>query len=190
MEIASVLWHNPHDNSAELCRLLETPGGFALAGTALVPVAHKPARADYRVETDRRWLTMRAHLVLESAGESNELRLDSDGNGHWTLGGTRQPHLDGCLDVDLRLTAATNALPIRRLGPDIGKIVETRAAWVGFPDLVLEPSEQNYERLDEVTYRFRAGDFVADLVVDHHGLVLRYGDGFWTAVVSDPGADL
>ena len=92
--------------------------------------------------------------------------------------------LDGCEDVDVRVTPATNTLPIRRLELAMHQAVEVRAAWVGLPDLQVASLEQIYERVDERRYRYRSGDFAADLVVDDAGLVLRYGDRLWSALAS------
>jgi hypothetical protein len=113
-EIASVLWHNPYDNSTELCRLFESSDGFALEGTVLVPVDGEPGRVDYRVDTDREWRTRRrADLRIASGSRVKELTLAADGSGRWLLVSEQQPLLEGCIDVDLRITAATNTLPIR-----------------------------------------------------------------------------
>lgn len=124
---------------------------------------------------------------METGSSERELRLTRDDSTGWVLDGDHQEQLDGCIDIDLRFTPATNTLPIRRLSPAVGETVEVRAAWVGFPDLRATPSVQSYERLSENTYRFRSGDFVADLVVDDAGLVLRYGDAFWTALAHVAG---
>jgi hypothetical protein len=182
MEMAAVLWRNDEDMSSERCRLVETHEGFALEGTVLVPVGGQPARVDYLVEASGEWVTRRAQLTMQLPGGDRGLALESDGAERWTLDEVHQPHLDGCLDVDIRLTPATNTLPIRRLAPAVGETVETRVAWVGFPDLELEPSVQTYERIGERLYRFRAGEFVADLEVDEVGMVLRYGDDFWISM--------
>jgi hypothetical protein len=180
-EIASVLWHNSYDTSTELCRLLESAKGFAIEGIVLVPIDGEPGRVDYRVDADREWQTRRADLRMAFGPTVKELTLAADGSGRWLLDGKHQPHLDGCTDVDLRITAATNTLPIRRLALSPNEVVEVRAAWVGFPEIQVQPSDQSYERVGDTTYRFRSGDFEADLEVDQAGLVLRYGDGFWAA---------
>jgi uncharacterized protein len=185
--ISTVLWDNPHDRSTDLCRLVESERGFVLEGVVLIAASGHPALVDYRVETDRDWVTSQAHLRLTSPGEAREVSLSRDGRGRWTVDGERRDELDGCVDVDLGVTPATNALPIRRLFPAVNEIAEVRAAWVGFPGLEVVPSTQSYERLGDRAYRFRSGDFVADLVVDHAGLVLRYGDDYWTALAHTVG---
>jgi uncharacterized protein len=180
--IETVLWHNPYDRSSELCRLVETSGGFALEGLALAPAHGAPARVDYRVDADARWRSLGIHIQMESAGATKELSLIHDESGGWILDGEVQEHLDGCSDVDFRLTPSTNTLPIRRLAPAVGETVDSRAAWISYPGIEVVSSEQTYKRLSKNEFRFRSGDFEADLLVDESGLVLRYGGEYWSAL--------
>lgn len=177
----SILWENPHDGSTEICRLTVSGDGLALEGIVLAPAEDGPARVDYRVDADERGNTRGAQLRIEGPTGVRDVELSRRGDG-WLVNGSREPSLDGCADVDLRVTPATNTLPLRRLGLGVGERGEVRAAWVGFPHLELLPLEQTYERVSEDTYRYRSGDFVADLRVDDAGLVLRYGEAYWRAV--------
>lgn len=179
--LGSVLWRNPYDQSTEHCRLFATPSGFALEGLVLAPIEGEPARIEYRVDADERWVAHRAQLRVRSPGAEAEIELVHE-TDRWIVDGRELGGLDGCVDVDLRVTPATNTLPIRRLGLDVGQRADVRAAWVGFPVLEVEPLDQSYERLSEDTYRYRAGDFEADLLVDDAGLVVRYGEEYWSAV--------
>jgi hypothetical protein len=179
--LGTVLWHNPYDRSTELCQLLATSRGFALEGLVLVPVAETPALVEYRVDADDGWVAQRARVRIESGGSDRELELIRDGDG-WRAGGRRLDAVDGCIDVDLRVTPATNTLPIRRLALEVGAGADVRAAWVGFPGLEVEPLDQRYERRAEDAYHYRAGAFEADLLVAGSGLVLRYGSEYWSAL--------
>jgi uncharacterized protein len=178
-----VLWQNPFDRSTEWCRVSVSETGLALAGLVLAPVEEEPGRVEYRVESDADWATGRAQLHIETPRGSRACELRREGE-RWWLDGRHEPSLDGCTDVDLRVTPATNTLPIRRLGLEVGASAEVRAAWVGFPGLEILPSEQSYERLSEDVYRYRSGDFTADLRVDDAGVVLRYGDDYWRAIAA------
>jgi hypothetical protein len=182
--IDTVLWHNPypHDRSSELCRLIETSRGFALAGLALAPADEIPSRVEYRVETDSQWRTRSIQIQVETTGATRDFSLVHDDSDGWLVDGQPDDRLAGCIDVDFRLTPSTNTLPIRRLAPPIGESVDTRAAWIAWPELEVVVSEQTYERLEANEYRFSSGDFTADLVVDDAGLVLRYGEEYWRAL--------
>jgi uncharacterized protein len=182
-ETRSVLWHNPHDDSTELCRLIPASAGWALEGLVLLPVEGEPVRVDYRVEADQEWNTHSVQLRVREPTRERELELSTSGR-HWRVNGATQPSLEGCTDVDLRVTPATNTLPIRRLALDIGAQAPIRAAWIGFPDLQVSPSEQTYQRRADRTYRYRSNGFVADLHVDDAGLVVRYADEYWRAIAA------
>jgi hypothetical protein len=182
--VRTILWRNPLDQSAELCRLTEAPGEVVLEGVVVLPVEGVPARVDYRVEADAEWVTSRARVRISAGSIERERVLVRSGAARWLVDGEHRMELDGCEDVDVRVTPATNTLPIRRLELAMHQAVEVRAAWVGLPDLQVASLEQIYERVDERRYRYRSGDFAADLVVDDAGLVLRYGDRLWSALAS------
>ncbi|HEX8940087.1 MAG TPA: putative glycolipid-binding domain-containing protein, partial [Candidatus Limnocylindrales bacterium] len=86
--------------------------------------------------------------------------------------------IDGCPDVDLVVTPATNTLPIRRLGLQAGETATIRALWIRVPSLELVVAEQEYACHAPGRYRYRAGSFAADLEVDEDGLVVDYA-GIW-----------
>jgi hypothetical protein len=46
--------------------------------------------------------------------------------------------------------------------------------WVDVPSLEVSMSEQRYEPLGNGVVRFRAGDFVSDLIFDAAGFVVDY----------------
>ena len=133
-ETRSVLWNNPLDRSADLCVLTPTEQGWLLEGLVLVPIDEGPARCEYRVEADASWGTRSARVDVQHpvSGRSVELRRSGD---QWLVNEVHEPALDGCTDIDLRVTPATNTLPIRRLALAVGDASTLRAAWVGFPDL-------------------------------------------------------
>src|SRR5207247_1457892 len=99
-----------------------------------------------------------------------------------------RPDLQGCLDVDLGFTPATNTLPIRRLGLEPGGAAYIRAAWGLLPDLTVRAAAQRYDRLAERRYRYSSGPFASTLDVDEHGLVLDYPGGWVREPVVGPPA--
>lgn len=179
----TVLWHEPSDSTADLCRLETWGTGRRLSGSVLTVQDGLPWEGRYVVECDAAWRTRRVTAEARHAGgETRSLELLADGEGRWrTAGG--EPVLDdgGVIDVDFRLTPATNTLPIRRLGLRVGESTSLRALWIGFPELEIVPTMQSYTRLAARRWRFASGTFSAELEVDEHGLVVRYGD-YWREV--------
>ena len=134
----------------------------------------------YSIALDTSWSTRSAHVIGRSALGAHEVRLEGDGTGGWRVDGERMDALEGCLDVDLEASACTNALPVHRLGLEIGQRAEAPAAYVRAPDLRVERLEQSYARREDDAERSRY-DYAAPvfafecvLVYDRFGLVLDY----------------
>ena len=114
------------------------------------------------------------------------IELRSDRIGHWEVNGSAAPHLDGCGDVDLGWTPATNTVPIRRLDLEIGDTATIVASWVRFPELDVIANEQQYTRLAPDRWRYRSGDYDFELVTDAaSGIVLAYGEDLWRAAATE-----
>lgn len=169
--IATVVWELP-GRSAEHCALERAQPGYRLAGTVVLAVDAAPHLVEYAVRVDEEWRTR----SVEVRSNGSDLELSSDGAGGWSV-----PDLDGCTDVDLAFTPATNTLPIRRSALDVGGVLDLDAAWVRFPELTVERLSQRYERLAEARYLYSSNDFRAELAVDGNALVLEY-EGFWRAL--------
>jgi uncharacterized protein len=192
--VSTILWQRsvfpPQDDTAstEQCELIEVPGGHRLSGLVLTVAHEHPIHIVYQVDVDERWHTRSVRATKFGLGSPRSMDLDSNGAGTWFAGGLPAPALEDCLDVDLEWTPATNTLPIRRLGLEVGGLAGIAAAWVRFDDFSIERLDQVYERLDAETWRYRSADYSADLKVDSEGLVLDYED-VWRAVAhSDPEA--
>lgn len=175
--MTTILWRRLDGVGLERCTLRERPAGADLAGTAVLDIGGKPAEARWTVEVDEKWVTRRAHVELDVAGSLRVRTLAHDGRGGWQLDGRDRPDLDGCLDVDLGVTPATNTLPIRRLDHS----ADVDAAWMAFPSLDVTRLSQRYERLGDRRWRYSAGTFKAMLETTTDGLVVRYQNG-WEAV--------
>lgn len=111
-------------------------------------------------------------------GVSYELRYDLE-PGLLTLelvgSRTLEVPLDGLDFFDLGLSPLFNSLPVWRDGLlDEGAARVYVMRFVSIPDLRVADSEQKYEPLGEGRVRFGSGDFIAELVFDDEGLVLRY----------------
>lgn len=135
---------------------------------------------DYVIRLSESWLTRSAWVKGHSATGRRELTLEANGSGGWIVDGSPVPELDGCLDVDLESSALTNALPVHRLGLEVGEGANAPAAYVRAPDLTVERLEQRYVRGPDDGRRQRyhyaapAFEFEADLLYDQAGLVIDY----------------
>ena len=123
------------------------------------------------------WVTQSVVVELSGPGGNESLRLEVE-DGQWYEVDLECKAVRGCTDIDLEWSPSTNTLPIRRLGLAIGESRAVTAAWVRFPGLTVQPLRQEYHRLTERRYRYSSngGAFVAELEVDEHGRVTRYGD--------------
>lgn len=176
-------WCDWHGSGLEHCVLREGAEGLTLEGVVAGPDAASFG-ASYLVRTDARFHTREVRLRFTGGPR---LHLASDGMGRWTdmIGGSALAVLDGCLDVDIGVTPATNTLPIRRLGLAAGERGEILAAHVPPPqrwaaEVLPRPAHQRYTCLGGRHYRYEGLDsgFSAELEVDASGLVLEYPDAF------------
>lgn len=182
--VASTLWGLDEHDSRDHAQLFELPDGARLAGMAVLTVEDRPISIDYCVEIDADWRTLGATIEVRS-GSARPRRIEAIADdGHWRFDGAIDTEFDGCLDIDLGWTPATNLLPIRRHALAIGESVDLDAAWLRFPEFTFERSSQRYTRLDHSTWRYESGDFARDLTVDRHGFVTAYGDDLWRAIAS------
>jgi hypothetical protein len=175
-----VLWRCAFFAGHDAARLTSSAAGHALAGAAALGFGGAPAMLRYQVTCGATWETRTTSVEGWFGAREVRVHLAADAARRWTLNGRPMPEVEGCIDVDLGFTPATNTLPIRRLGLAVGESAAVRAAWLRFPTLELAVLDQVYHRTDERTYRYESngGSFVRDLTVDEHGLVVSYPD-FW-----------
>lgn len=180
----SVLWRDRESGGLDRCVLSPgADGGHRLSGTVLLAQDDVPFEVRYTVMVDAGWRTRSVGMHVQTGDGDARLALLADGDGGWTVGREPVAELDGCLDVDLVVTPATNTLPIRRLDLAVGDAAEIAVAWVRFPELTIEVQEQRYERQAPDLYRYSAGPYAAELVVDGNGLVVDYEEA-WHAVAT------
>jgi hypothetical protein len=184
VKIESILWQGFVLQGHEACRLFSQDSHWHLEGTAVFSHEQRPCRLDYQIICDDAWQTLSAEIEGWLGNTSVGMQIKTDPNQHWWLNGDEQPHIRGCIDIDLNFSPSTNLLPIRRLNLAIGETAEVKAAWLRFPSFKLELLTQQYRRMDETTYRYESagGKFVADLKVNRSGFVLEY-PGIWRSEV-------
>lgn len=162
----------------ELTTLWRTAGGFELRGTVVGTLGGAALATRYRVECTSAWQTRKVWVEVTRPPDVQEMTIHVEDDRRWFVDGSERADLAGLIDVDIQITPATNTLPIRRLALAVGDEAEVTAAWAQFPELVVSPLVQRYRRTGERQYRYRSNGFQADLEVDEHGLVERYGSSW------------
>jgi hypothetical protein len=142
-----------------------------------------PCHIDFDILCDREWTPRSCSISVTLPTEVRTIELRSDDAGHWELNGTAAPYLEGCSDIDLGWTPATNTIPVRRLDLAFGHTATIVAAWVRFPELDVVASRQHYTRMASDRWRYQSGVYDFELLIDPpSGLILEYGDDLWRAV--------
>jgi uncharacterized protein len=156
-------------------------GGWRLTGSIAMAFRGEPCALRYGVILDDQWRTV-GGMVAGGVGDRQHEILVKVVDGQWFIGDTEYPDVRGCVDLDLNFSPITNLLPIRRLEIPVGGEVKVTAAWLRFPEMVLQPLEQVYRRTSARTFQYESagGAFRAELEVNEHGLVTTYGD-IWSA---------
>lgn len=92
------------------------------------------------------------------------------------------PSVEGCSDLDLGFTPATNLLQLRRLALADGQAADVPVAWLDVSAGTLDLLSQRYERRTKGTYWYEAArfDYAALLEVDPSGFIQRYPE-LWEA---------
>jgi hypothetical protein len=173
------MWRRILDNaSLELCRLHRSRDAIHLNGTIFAAHEDRPLEVSYRISCDLDWRTRQVAVQQREGFENSDFKLAVNAE-NWSEA-NRGPLLEfaGCVDVDIELTPATNALPVNRLKLAIGESSEIQAAWIRVPSFTIVRAHQRYERLSEKVYHYTsvASGFQAEIEVDHFGLPIRYGN--------------
>ena len=173
-------WRLASGAGSETATLSREASGWVFHGHITRTVAEARIEAEYVVICDPRWNTLTAKVVVSDGRRNWTLDLANE-NGFWFKNGKRYPAVDGCTDVDLEWSPATNTLPIRRINiPVGGESGLVTAAWIRFPELAVQVLPQTYRRIAEDSYMYRShGDaFQALITVDQDHLVIDY-EGLW-----------
>jgi hypothetical protein len=150
-------------------------------------------RLDYHLITARQFVTER--LAVRTAGPRwrRALVLERSAAGKWSCSTESDGELErpppggdltavaGALDCDLGLSPLTNTMPIlRHRIHEGGGPVDLLMAWVAVPELAVSLSPQRYTfvrgvpRGSVVRFESLDSDFVSEITVDEHGIVLDY----------------
>jgi uncharacterized protein len=176
----AVVWKSLLIDGTDYCGLWHTAEGWLLKGTVVgVLKDQRPMLASYEIHCDENWLTHRVQVERTIGSDVKTLSVSVESRGVWRSLGQELREIQGCDDVDLAVTPATNTLAIRRLSLQVGSSESIIAAWVKFPELTVQPLSQRYTRLSKDTYRYQSNTgFSAEIVVDDLGLVTAYRGGW------------
>src|SRR5947208_929567 len=97
------------------CSLWRMADGWRLLGTAVFTLDDEQCQLSYVVECDSVWMTRAATVEGWRGREALSIAIERLPGGGWKLNGVMQPAVNGCIDVDLGFTPATNLIPLRRL---------------------------------------------------------------------------
>jgi uncharacterized protein len=178
----TILWRRLDLPGHEIVTIAPTADGWRLDGVAVLVETGRPCRLEYDIRCDARWVTR--HGAIRGHVGVRPVRLDVERSpaAEWSVGGIAVPALQGCDDIDLGFSPATNLLPIRRLSLPIGAQSIVRAAWIRFPELTAEVLVQSYTHVsaDRYLYESAEGAFRRELQVDAFGCVIDYPE-LWRA---------
>lgn len=179
-----VQWCDWEGNGLDHCSLLGSREYSILEGV-VVGTRDGNYGASYFVRTDALFRT-REVRVEYVGGPRMHIRADGEGHWHDLIRDKPISSLANCLDVDIGVTPATNALPIKRLKLPEQASQDIFVAYIPLPtqitgDFLPVAAPQRYSCLaHKKRYRYEGifRGFTADLEVDEHGLVLDYPETF------------
>lgn len=168
----------------EHCVCRERADGLLIEGV-VAGTRHGHYGGHYLVRTDTTFVTREVRVTYVDGAR---LHVTSDGRGIWrdSINDVPLPYLEGCFDVDIGITPATNMLPIKRLSLGKGDSRDIIAAYVPLPDQIdgeftPQRAEQRYTCLAPGRpYRYEGlfRNFSAELEIDENDLVVDYPDTF------------
>ncbi|TSE01678.1 hypothetical protein FOS14_03935 [Skermania sp. ID1734] len=177
----SAAWRHHHGGDGfEVAWFHPTAQGVSIRGATSAVEGGGLWHVRYAIDVDNQWVTRRVEVTSLSDYGSRRTVIDADGHGRWRVNGRHSAEMDCCLDIDLESSAMTNTLPLHRLYPDLGILVDTPAVYVRAATLDVEHLDQTYRRLPaeagSYRYHYTAASFGFGCVVvmDAAGLVLDY----------------
>ncbi len=182
MVIETILWRRLDTPGHDACRLEQTDSGWRVDGAAAFRHDGLPARFAYRIACNAEWRMLEGAVQGWVGGHEIDLRVGRTVDGVWMLNGREVPDLDGCTDLDLGFTPATNLFQLRRVALRVGEVAAVPVAWLDVPAGIFEVLHQRYERRTEAVYWYEAPRFnyTAFLEVRPVGFIIKY-PGLWEA---------
>lgn len=186
MDSESILWRRMDPAGYDSCIVLRVSRNWHVRGTAVFSEDQRPCRLNYEIVCDMEWRTISGLVDGWYGKRPITIELTAVPSLGWRMNGTFVPEVKDCLDLDLSFTPSTNLIPVRRMGLSVGGSSISRAAWLSFPGLRLEPLEQTYYRDGPSSYHYQTTDgFSTDLHVNDTGFITSY-PGRWEVLALDP----
>jgi uncharacterized protein len=174
--VPSIRWRRLDLPGTDRATLAPTETGHFLLGHARFEDARGPVDLHYSIVAGSDWRTLQARVDGLDPDGLRSLQIAVAPDGSWRINGRQVPEVQGCVDIDLAFTPATNLLSIRRLALAPGQSGEVLAAWLAYPQDLLRPLRQVYEHQADGRYRYRCPElgFETVLEVDATGFVQSY----------------
>jgi hypothetical protein len=172
----AILWRRLDTAGHDACRLLANDDGWRLQGTAVFRHGGAAACLAYEVACDGAWHTLEGVVRGWADADALDFRVTRLPGGIWTLNDQIVPQLDGCVDLDLAFTPATNLIQLRRVALEVGEAADVPVAWLDVFGGTLETLQQRYERraVDEYGYEAPRLSYAEVLRVAADGFVQHY----------------
>ncbi len=182
MGIDTILWRRLDAAGHDACRLVQRDGAWRLEGAAAFRHEGVPACLAYEVDCDGEWRTREGVVHGWVGARPLDFRITRAPDGIWTLNGQVVPNLDGCVDLDLGFTPATNLFQLRRVALRVGQAADVPVAWLDVAVGTLDMLHQRYERRMTNVYWYEAPrfDYFALLQDNAVGFVEKYPN-LWEA---------
>jgi hypothetical protein len=167
-------WQNWTGDASEELTLKETKKGI-FAKSVITSKKKGDFAVKYTIVCDSSWRVRT--FTIELVDTEKKLTLESDGLGRWSGDSGVIEKLNGAIDIDISATPFTNTLPIRRLKLKENQTKEILVVYITLPGLNVSTDLQRYTCLiPNKRYRYESvdSDFVQEIEVDRHGLVLMY----------------
>jgi hypothetical protein len=173
----TAVWRRLDRPGHDACKVEFTGASWVLSGTAVFLEEGVPAHLAYRVVTGPEWDTRVARVTGWLGEQVIDWTVHHESDG-WRLDGRRAEGLEGCQDVDLGFTPATNLLQLQRLDLPIGGAAKFPVAWIDLSSPQLTALPQVYRRQGETTYAYESPQhgYRATLEIAPSGFVARYPD--------------
>jgi len=173
------LWRSEFYNSLENC-YLSISESVNVNSVIIGTYNNKIFRVEYLIQTNKNWETVLCEVKSQFADKINNLHLESDGKGNWTMNGKSARQFNGCIDVDIPVTPFTNTLPINRINLSENEKHLINVIYIDVLEQQIKSLQQQYTKLSATEYKYEnvPNDFEAVITVDEFGVVVNYPELF------------